>query len=72
MNGKASKDLGAASAESADAVDCDVLVIGGGLVGASLALALAPLGLRVVLLESVPPRSPSPPSFDDRTLARVD
>lgn len=49
--------------------DSDVLVVGGGLVGASLALALAPLGLSVTLLETAPPRAPSPPSFDDRTLA---
>jgi len=49
--------------------ETDILVVGGGLVGASLACALAPLGLRVTLLEAVPPRAPSPPSYDDRTLA---
>jgi 2-octaprenyl-6-methoxyphenol hydroxylase len=47
----------------------DVAIIGGGLVGASLACALAPLGLRVVLLEAVAFRSASQPSYDDRTLA---
>ena len=47
----------------------DVAVIGGGLVGASLACALAPLGLRVALLESQEPRAEQPASFDDRALA---
>lgn len=47
----------------------DVAIIGGGLVGASLACALAPLGLRVALLEAVAFRSDSQPSYDDRTLA---
>jgi 2-octaprenyl-6-methoxyphenol hydroxylase len=47
----------------------DVAIIGGGLVGASLACALAPLGLRVALIEAVAFRSASQPSYDDRTLA---
>jgi 2-octaprenyl-6-methoxyphenol hydroxylase len=47
----------------------DVAIIGGGLVGASLACALAPLGLEVVLVEAVPFRAASQPSYDDRTLA---
>ncbi len=49
--------------------ETDVLVVGGGLVGASLGCALAPLGLDVTLLEAAPPRSDQPPSYDDRTLA---
>lgn len=32
--------------------ECDVLIVGGGLVGTSLALALAPTGLRVTLIEA--------------------
>jgi len=48
---------------------CDVAIIGGGLVGASLACALTPLGLNVVLLEAVPFKASSQPSYDDRTLA---
>ena len=48
---------------------CDVAIVGGGLVGASLACALAPLGLRVALLEAVPLRAAGQPSYDDRTLA---
>ncbi len=31
----------------------DVAIVGGGLVGASLACALAPLGLKVALIEAV-------------------
>lgn len=47
----------------------DVAIVGGGLVGASLASALAPLGYRVLVLERVPPRASAQPSYDDRTLA---
>lgn len=47
----------------------DVAIIGGGLVGASLACALSPLGLNIVLIEAVPFRASSQPSYDDRTLA---
>jgi len=47
----------------------DVAIIGGGLVGASLACALAPLGLKVALVEAVAFRAASQPSYDDRTLA---
>ena len=46
-----------------------VLVAGGGLTGASLAVALADLGLRVALIEAVPPEDPGQPSLDDRSTA---
>lgn len=49
--------------------EVDVAIVGGGLVGASLALALAPTGLRVALIEGVSPDAHSQPSFDDRTTA---
>jgi 2-octaprenyl-6-methoxyphenol hydroxylase len=52
-----------------DSLDCDVAIAGGGLIGASLACALAPLGYRVAVIESVAYQAPSQPSFDDRTLA---
>ncbi len=47
----------------------DVAVGGGGLVGAALALALAELDLRVVLIEAAAFDSRNQPSFDDRTTA---
>jgi len=47
----------------------DILICGGGLVGASLALMLKPLGLRVALIEAVPFTNASHPSFDERTTA---
>jgi 2-octaprenyl-6-methoxyphenol hydroxylase len=52
-----------------DAHSTDVAVCGGGLVGATLALALADLGLRVVLIEAHPFGTVGQPSFDDRTTA---
>jgi len=47
----------------------DIAVVGGGMVGASLAVALAPLGLKVALVEAVAHDSASQPSFDERTTA---
>lgn len=47
----------------------DVAVVGGGMVGASFALALSGTPLRVVLIESVAPDSNAQPSFDERTTA---
>src|SRR5918994_2167487 len=47
----------------------DVAICGGGLVGATLALALAELGLDVVLIEAHPFGTFGQPSFDDRTTA---
>jgi 2-octaprenyl-6-methoxyphenol hydroxylase len=51
-------------------VEVDVAIVGGGMVGASLALALAQSPLRVALVEGVDPAAAAPqPSFDDRTTA---
>ena len=47
----------------------DVVIVGGGMVGASLALALAGTGLDVTMIEGVAPGSDAQPSFDDRTTA---
>ena len=46
----------------------DVLIVGGGLVGASLAIALERLGLHVGLVEATPPGA-LPPVFDERNLS---
>lgn len=47
----------------------DVLIVGGGMVGASLALALKPLNLNVGLVEAVAFGSRSQPAYDDRSVA---
>jgi 2-octaprenyl-6-methoxyphenol hydroxylase len=47
----------------------DLAIAGGGLVGASLALAAAPLGLSIALVEGVAPGTGEHPSFDERTTA---
>lgn len=47
----------------------DVAIVGGGMVGASLALGLRGLGVRVLLVEGVAPGAQAQPSFDDRTTA---
>ncbi|MBW8810738.1 MAG: FAD-dependent monooxygenase, partial [Lysobacter sp.] len=46
----------------------DVLIVGGGLVGASLAIALDRLGLDVGLIEAAPPGA-LPAVFDERNLS---
>jgi 2-octaprenyl-6-methoxyphenol hydroxylase len=47
----------------------DIAIVGGGMVGASLAVALAPLGLKVALVEAFAHDSAAQPSFDERTTA---
>ena len=49
--------------------DCDIAIIGGGMVGATLACALAPLPLRIVMIESAEPELGAPPTYDDRAIA---
>ncbi|MGO4778829.1 FAD-dependent monooxygenase, partial [Lysobacter sp. 2RAB21] len=46
----------------------DVLIVGGGLVGASLAIALDRIGLDVGLIEAAPPGA-LPAVFDERNLS---
>ena len=47
----------------------DLLIVGGGMVGASLAIALSGRGLRIGLVEAYPPGDPGQPSYDDRAIA---
>jgi 2-octaprenyl-6-methoxyphenol hydroxylase len=49
--------------------EVDVAIIGGGMVGASLAVALAGSGVSTMLVEGTAPGSSTQPSFDDRTTA---
>lgn len=46
----------------------DVIVNGGGLAGATLAVALARTGRRVAVIEATERSAPAQPSYDDRTL----
>jgi 2-octaprenyl-6-methoxyphenol hydroxylase len=47
----------------------DIVIAGGGMIGASLALALSPLGLRIAVVEAVARGEAQQPSFDDRSTA---
>jgi 2-octaprenyl-6-methoxyphenol hydroxylase len=47
----------------------DVAIVGGGMVGASLAAALENLGVTTALIEAVPHDAAAQPSFDERTTA---
>lgn len=49
--------------------DCDIVIVGGGLAGASLAVALSPLGYDIRVIEAVAHKATAQPSYDDRTLA---
>ena len=54
---------------SSKTVDYDIVIAGGGMIGTSLALALAPLGLRVAIVEAIARKEDQQPSFDDRSTA---
>lgn len=47
----------------------DIVIAGGGMIGTCMALALAPLGMRVAVVEAVARRATQQPSFDDRSTA---
>ena len=50
-------------------MNCDIAIVGGGLAGASLAVALAPLAYDIKVIEAVAYKAAEQPSYDDRTLA---
>ncbi len=49
--------------------DFDILIVGGGMVGATIASALSPLPLRIGVIEAVPLGATSQPGYDDRAIA---
>lgn len=47
----------------------DLVIVGGGMVGSSLAIALSGLGLRMALIERAEPEVDALPNYDDRAIA---
>jgi len=47
----------------------DIVIIGGGMVGATMAVALASLPLKIAIIEAFPFRSNNQPSYDARSIA---
>ena len=72
--GKTSKPTGASakrasSAPDADIIEAEVLIIGGGLVGATLATALGQAGLDVCVVDLADPKANLDAGFDGRASA---
>ena len=60
---------GAGVAATPGDTDYDLIVVGGGMVGSSLAIALAGRGLRMAVIEAHQPGADTQPSYDDRGIA---
>jgi 2-octaprenyl-6-methoxyphenol hydroxylase len=56
-------------AAGSGSLEVDVAIVGGGMVGASLAVGLIGTGVRLALIEAVPFGASAQPSFDERTTA---
>jgi 2-octaprenyl-6-methoxyphenol hydroxylase len=54
---------------AAERTDYDLLIVGSGMVGASLAIALAGRGLKLGIIEAYEPGADTQPSYDDRGIA---
>jgi len=50
-------------------LDYDLIIVGGGMVGAGLAIALKNSPLRIAIIEAVSAKSEQQPSYDDRGIA---
>lgn len=50
----------------------DIIIVGGGMVGAAMACALRDSGLRIALIDAAAPPAAAAPDYDDRTVALAD
>ena len=55
--------------QSSVKTDFDVVIVGGGMIGVSMALAISSLNLSIAVIEKVRREHQSQPSFDDRSTA---
>ena len=68
-SGRRRPALNEAMSDKPECQNFDVIIVGGGMVGASLAHALSGHGLSIAVIESYPLNTSSQPSYDDRAIA---